>query len=63
MKNALLVVALAFVSFIVVTLFSSNDSNAQVFALILLILLFLLEKQAPTGNTVRRNKNKLEKTR
>ena len=56
MRNAFLVVALAFISFIAVTLFSNSNDNAQIFPVILLILVFLVEKHAPTGNTMRGKK-------
>jgi hypothetical protein len=56
MKNAFLIAALAFVLVIAFTLFSNSNDNAQIFSVILLILVFLVEKQIPSDNTMRRKK-------
>lgn len=44
MKKVFLVPALVFVSVLAVTLLLSNNGNAQFFSIIMLVLIFLLEK-------------------
>jgi len=44
MKKVFLVPVLVFISVLALTLFLSNNGNAQFFSIILLVLIFLLEK-------------------
>ena len=59
MNNGFLVATLAFISLIALALFSSNDSNAEIFSVILLILIFLVEKQVPTDDPAKRENERL----
>jgi len=61
MKNAFLIVALSFILVIAFTLFSNSNDNAQIFSVILLILVFLVEKQVPSDNANEKEKGGFSK--
>lgn len=61
MKNAFLIVALSFILVIAFTLFSNSNDNAQIFSVILLILVFLVEKQVPSDNANEQEKRGFSK--
>jgi len=61
MKNAFLIVALSFILVIAFTLFSNSNDNAQIFSVILLILVFLVEKQVPSDNANEKEKRGFSK--